>query len=67
MMRKCWEMDPNNRPLFKDLHTITSQYIEHIAGYLELEFNPFTGRARVNEEAMLKREMEGENGGYDKK
>ena len=58
-------MDPNNRPLFKDLHTITSQYIEHIAGYLELEFNPFTGRARVNEEAMVKREMEGENGGYD--
>ena len=41
MMKKCWEMEPDNRPSFKELHTVTSQYIEQIAGYLDLGFNPF--------------------------
>ena len=42
IMKKCWEMEPDNRPSFKELHTTTSQYIEQIAGYLDLGFNPFT-------------------------
>ena len=42
MMRKCWDMEPDKRPSFKELHTITSKYIEQIAGYLDLGFNPFT-------------------------
>ena len=42
-MMKCWEMMPEDRPSFKELHVITSKYIERIAGYLEMGFNPFTG------------------------
>ena len=42
VMKKCWEMEPDNRPSFKELYTTTSQYIEQIAGYLDLGFNPFT-------------------------
>ena len=36
-------MPPDNRPSFKELHKNTSEYIEHIAGYLGLGYNPFAG------------------------
>ena len=42
-MRKCWEMLPRKRPTFEELHSNISKYIEHIAGYLQMEFNPFSG------------------------
>ena len=42
MMRKCWEMSASDRPTFKELYSNTSKYIERIAGYLDLGFNPFT-------------------------
>ena len=69
MMRKCWEMDPNKRPSFKVLYSITSKYIERIAGYLVMEFNPFevSGGGRVKSAAMdeHEREKKDENGGID--
>ena len=34
-------MSPNDRPQFEELYKGTSKYVEGIAGYLELEFNPF--------------------------
>ena len=40
-------MVPDDRPSFKDLYTNVSKYIEHIAGYLEIEFNPFAGTEMV--------------------
>ena len=43
IMMKCWEAAPDDRPSFKELHKVTSKYTEHIAGYLELGFNPFAG------------------------
>ena len=43
MMRKCWEKAPNDRPTFKELYSSISKYIEHIAGYLDMGFNPFSG------------------------
>ena len=43
MMRKCWEMVPDNRPSFKELHSNTSKYTERISGSLEMGFNPFAG------------------------
>ena len=43
MMRKCWEIVPENRPSFNELYKTTSKYIEQMAGYLELGFNPFSG------------------------
>ena len=48
MMKKCWEMEPDKRPSFKELHTLTSNYIEQIAGYLDLGFNPFAGDTSRN-------------------
>ena len=46
-MRKCWEILPENRPSFNELYRITSTYIERMAGYLELGFNPFSGKDGV--------------------
>ena len=46
-MMKCWEAEPNDRPSFKELHKATSKYTEHVAGYLELGFNPFAGIEKV--------------------
>ena len=43
MMMKCWEMVPEDRPSFKELHENITKYVEHIAGYLEMGFNPFAG------------------------
>jgi c-mer proto-oncogene tyrosine kinase/anaplastic lymphoma kinase/receptor tyrosine kinase len=43
MMMTCWELMAEDRPSFKELHKKTSKYIERIAGYLEMGFNPFTG------------------------
>ena len=40
---KCWEKDPVSRPTFKELHLSVSKYIESIAGYLDIGFNPFAG------------------------
>ena len=42
MMLRCWESMPDKRPSFKTLYTDTSKFIEGIAGYLEMGFNPFT-------------------------
>lgn len=36
-------MSASDRPTFKELYLNTSKYIERIAGYLDLGFNPFTG------------------------
>ena len=49
MMRQCWESVPEERPSFKTLYSNTSKIIEGIAGYLEMEFNPFTVQ-KVTEE-----------------
>ena len=43
MMVQCWEAMPDERPSFKILYKNTSKYIEGIAGYLEIGFNPFAG------------------------
>ena len=44
MMKKCWVKNPEDRPTFKELYTDISIYIERIAGYLQLGYNPFTPR-----------------------
>ena len=41
MMQSCWKKSPDDMPTFKELHLNLNQYIEHIAGYLEMGFNPF--------------------------
>ena len=45
MMMQCWKMSPEDRPTFKELCTSVSKFIERIAGYLEIGFNPFTAAA----------------------
>ena len=37
-MNKCWDREPENRPLFDYLCKCTSSYIEGLAGYLEMNF-----------------------------
>ena len=41
MMKKCWEMEPKKRPTFSELYANITKYVERIAGYLDLGFNPF--------------------------
>ena len=53
MMRKCWEFNPDDRPTFKELYKNISKCIEHMAGYLEMSFNPF-----ATEERVISRERE---------
>ena len=42
LMVKCWNFDPEDRPTFKELCSSTSAYVEKIAGYLDMNFNPFS-------------------------
>ena len=42
-MSKCWAFQPEDRPSFSDIHANISNYLEGIAGYLEVGFNPFDG------------------------
>ena len=45
----CWKMSPEERPTFKDLCCNVSNFIEHIAGYLDVGFNPFSNVERGDE------------------
>ena len=69
MMKKCWEKVPRDRPTFKELHSNISKFIEHIAGYLDMGFNPFSGGTKeagssYDDGVELKGEKEGEEGGF---
>ena len=54
IMRKCWEMRLDDRPSFMELNKTTSKYVEHIAGYLELGYNPFAGMKKFSSTTELK-------------
>lgn len=43
VMIKCWEGSPKDRPSFSNIYKEVSKLIERVAGYLDIEFNPFTG------------------------
>ena len=50
-MRNCWEMAPEERPTFRRLCLSISKFIEHMADYMQMEYNPFTvGRVEEEEE-----------------
>ena len=38
---KSWAKNPEDRPSFSDVVTTISSYTETIAGYLDINFNPF--------------------------
>ena len=50
MMRACWHFVPDDRPTFKEIRSNTSKYIEQIAGYLEIAYNPFVREEDTKEE-----------------
>ena len=35
-MKKCWALNPRDRPTFKELRCIIEQILQKAAGYLEL-------------------------------
>ena len=41
LMMACWSKKPHGRPTFGDIVTTISNYTEVIAGYLDVNFNPF--------------------------
>ena len=50
-MRNCWEMAPEERPTSRRLCLSISKFIEHMADYMQMEYNPFTvGRVEEEEE-----------------
>ena len=55
-------MTPEDRPSFKELDSSVSKWLECIAGYLQFEFNPFTGTGgkRDGEEEEEEEEEEDE-------
>ena len=67
MMLECWESAPDKRPSFKTLYRNTSKFIEGLAGYLEVGFNPFVAQTATepgDEETTNERseDEEGEEG-----
>ena len=64
IMRQCWQTVPDDRPPFSELCVTISKFIEHIAGYLQVGYNPFTqaGRKKAVEEGESEKgEEEEEN------
>ena len=65
-MLECWEAALDNRPSFEELYKDISRYTERIAGYLELEYSPFSGvdsEAAINESGPKTEEGETESVG----
>ena len=62
MMMKCWKMAPDDRPTFKEIYSNISKYIERMAGYLEMGFNPFAAGEEVKSAVGGEEEGEGECG-----
>ena len=70
IMRQCWHTVPEDRPTFSELCVTISKFIEHIAGYLQVGYNPFTqaGRKKAVEEGESEKgEEEEEDKKEDKK
>ena len=42
LMMNCWSKQPEDRPSFSDTVVTISKYTEIVAGYLDINFNPFT-------------------------
>ena len=42
MMINCWNFEPQDRPTFKELSSTASSLIEKFAGYLDMNFKPFS-------------------------
>ena len=53
---QCWKMSPEDRPTFKELYSSVSKFIERIAGYLEIGFNPFTAAITGEGEGLYEEE-----------
>ena len=64
-MRSCWEKVPEDRPTFKELYIQIIKYIEGIAGYLEMGFNPFSAEEGIENaprDIGEEKERDGEGG-----
>ena len=59
-MKHCWKMAPEERPTFAELGFTISKLTEHIAGYLQMGYNPFTWGMGKEEEDKVEEEEEEE-------
>ena len=57
IMMKCWESSPKERPSFGALYKEVTRFIERVAGYLDVGYNPFT---EVKKEKCVVEEGSGE-------
>ena len=51
-MMQCWSTDPNKRPAFNDIARTLSGYIETLAGYLDMNFNPFSSPTQERKSSL---------------
>ena len=54
MMMKCWESSPKERPSFNALYKEVTKFIERVAGYLDVGYNPFTKRNALLRKGTVK-------------
>ena len=57
---QCWKMSPEDRPTFKEICLTVSKFIELIASYLEIRFNPFTAAVAGEGEGEVIKEEKGD-------
>ena len=57
-MIECWEYKPEKRPSFKELKAITSNFIQNVAGYLEINFTTDKEKQSIDREQEEEREVE---------
>ena len=52
-MLRCWSAQPDSRPAFQDVVQILSGYTETLAGYLDMNSNPFVPGPEVVDNLAL--------------
>ena len=62
MMRTCWAASPAKRPSFSEIASTLSGYTENLAGYLDMNFNPFTSDQQDQQQQQLPQKPQLENG-----
>jgi hypothetical protein len=52
IMKKCWQLDPKERPTFYQLAAMVEKYIESLVGFDYFNMNEPTGESELIEETI---------------